>query len=403
MIHPKKKEEQLQRLLISRRSKTGIIYCATRKAVEQVCQSLQEQGYSATRYHAGLTEKERAANQEDFIHDRKTIMVATNAFGMGIDKSNVSFVIHYNMPKSMEAYYQEAGRAGRDGAAAECILLYNASDVHTARFLIENGAENEEMDPEQRTLVRAQDLERLERMVGYCKITDCLRGYILEYFGQKHGEVCGNCSNCQGVFDEVDITRESQMLLSCVKRVQDKLGYSVGVTTIVRTLSGSKDKRILEQGLHELSTYGLLRHMGRNQIRRIAEHLEMEHYLYTEPENNTLLLAAQAAQVLYHGKQVSMLVRKEVQESADPVGAEPLAEEEGELYDVLRQLRGQLARERGIPAYHVFSNATLQDMAKKRPRTVVEFKRVSGVGELKTAWYSKPFLQTIREYLEQGP
>ena len=398
VIQPKKKDEQLQRLLIGRRDKSGIVYCATRKAVEQVCLSLQEQGYHATRYHAGLPEHERFENQEDFIHDRKRIMVATNAFGMGIDKSNVSFVIHYNMPKSMEAYYQEAGRAGRDGAPAECILLYNAADVRTAQFLIENSADNEELDSRQRAQVRAQDMERLERMTAYCKTTDCLRGFILEYFGQKHGEVCGNCSNCKGEFEEIDITRESQMLLSCVKRVEDKLGYRVGLTTIVRTLSGSKDKRLLEQQLHTLSTYGLMRNVARNQIRKIAEQLEVEGYLRTEPEHQTIVLTPGAAEILYREKQVSMLVRKEAQQSC----VDATEAEESELYEILRQTRAQLARENGIPAYHVFSNATLQDMAKKCPRTVTEFKRVSGVGELKANWYGKPFLQAIREYLEQG-
>jgi len=193
------------------------------------------------------------------------------------------------------------------------------------------------------------------------------------------------------------------MLLSCVKRVRDKLCYSVGVTTIVRTLHGSRDKRILEQGLDELSTYGLLRNMGRTQIRGIADHLEAEGYLRTEPEHQTILLTAKAAEVLYQGKQVYMLVRKEVQQPADKDAANLLTGDDAELYEVLRQLRSELAREAKIPAYHVFSNATLQDMVKKRPRTVTEFKRVSGVGELKSGWYAKPFLKAIKEYLDQGP
>ena len=243
VLHPQRKDADLLRLLSSRRDKSGIVYCSTRKKVESVCEVLQEKGYRATRYHAGLGEAERSQNQEDFIHDRKTVMVATNAFGMGIDKSNVSYVIHYNMPKSMEAYYQEAGRAGRDGTEADCILLYNASDVSTARFLIDNGSDNEELDEKQKEMIRQQDLQRLESMVSYCKSKDCLRGYILDYFGQNHPEICGNCSNCKGDFESIDITKEAQMILSCMKRVYDQLGYWVGVTVIGRVLRGSRDQK----------------------------------------------------------------------------------------------------------------------------------------------------------------
>ena len=233
VIQPESKDKALLRLLAGRKGKSGIVYCATRKKVESVCELLCDHGYAATRYHAGLSEAERSENQEDFLYDRKTVMVATNAFGMGIDKSNVSFVIHYNMPKSIEAYYQEAGRAGRDGAEADCILLFSPGDVQTARFLINNGSDNEEMDAVQREEVRRQDLERLDAMIGYCKTKSCLRGYILDYFGQKHPAMCGNCGSCKGNFRSVDITREAQIILSCVKRVHDALGYNVGANLLV--------------------------------------------------------------------------------------------------------------------------------------------------------------------------
>ena len=402
VIHPKKKDEELLHLLVSRRSKSGIIYCATRKKVESVCQLLQDQGYSATRYHAGLEEQERSENQEDFIHDRCRIMVATNAFGMGIDKSNVSFVIHYNMPKSMEAYYQEAGRAGRDGADAECILLYNSSDVTTAKFLIENSADNEELDADQRELIRQQDMERLAMMVGYCKTKDCLRGYILDYFGQKHPEACGNCGNCLTEFEPKDITREAQMILSCVKRVQDKLGYSVGSAVIARVLQGSREKKVLQLGLDSLTTYGLMKTTGRTEIRAMADHLEGEGYLLTEPEHQTLRLTAKASEVLYRGRTVTMLVRRQQEEPANAKLPNKLTPEAADLYETLRELRAELAREANIPAYMVFSNATLQDMANRCPKTLSEFKKVSGVGELKAAWYGRQFLERIREYLEDN-
>ena len=400
VIHPDRKDPELLRILAHRRSKSGIIYCATRKKVERVCEMLQQSGYGATRYHAGLDEEERTSNQEDFIHDRKTVMVATNAFGMGIDKSNVSFVIHYNMPKSIEAYYQEAGRAGRDGADAECILLYNSSDVTTAKFLINNSSDNEELDPAEREIIRQQDLERLAMMVGYCKTKACLRGYILDYFGQKHPEACGNCGNCKGEFESVDITREAQMILSCVKRIHDKLGYHVGIAVIARVLQGSKEKKLLQLGLDDLSTYGLMKTTGRTEIRAMADHLEGLGYLLTESEHQTVRLTPKASQVLYRGQPVQMLVQKEKEELVSPAAATKLSGDEADLYDLLRQLRGKLAREAKIPAYVVFSNATLQDMARKKPRTMMDFRQVSGVGELKASWYGKVFLEQIRKYLD---
>lgn len=399
VMHPELKERELRRILSSRRGKSGIIYCATRKKVEMICENLIAQGYAATRYHAGLEESERSANQEDFLYDRKTIMVATNAFGMGIDKSNVSFVIHYNMPKSIEAYYQEAGRAGRDGAEADCILLYSGSDVTTARFLINNGSENEELDPAQLELIRKQDIARLEAMVGYCKTKTCLRGYILEYFGQKHPEICGNCGSCKGSFQDVEITREAQMILSCVKRIQDKLGYNVGVNMIGNVLRGSQNKRLLELGLNELSTYGLLKKRTRSEIHAMVDHLEAEGYLQSEQEFQTLQITQAAGDVLFRGKTVNMKVEIEPEEiaAALPLIAK-LAEDDAELFDVLKELRSKLAKEAGIPAYVVFSNATLTDMAKKKPKTLSEFRKVSGVGELKAAWYGKSFLDCIKTY-----
>lgn len=402
VLRPELKTRELLRLLSSRRSKSGIIYCSTRKNVESVCEMLQEKGFAATRYHAGLEERERAENQEDFIHDRKTVMVATNAFGMGIDKSNVSYVIHYNMPKSLEAYYQEAGRAGRDGTEADCILLYNKKDVETAKFFINQSFDNEELDLAQREMIRQQDMARLNAMNGYCNTKDCLRGYILTYFGQKHTEVCGNCGNCKGEFEEADITREAQMILSCVKRIYDKLGYWVGASTVAKVLQGSKEKKLLEQGLNELTTYGLMRDKGRTQIRSMADHLETEGYLYTEPEHSTLRLTAKAAEVLFQGKQVRMLMRKEQEQPVSSSGILRMTGEEGDLYDLLRELRAELAKEAGVPAYMVFSNATLVDMAKKKPKNMTEFRKISGVGELKANWYGKAFLQQIKAYRDSN-
>ncbi len=404
VIHPELKDRELKRLLSERRGKSGIIYCSTRKKVETVCENLQAQGYAATRYHAGLEELERSRNQEDFLYDRKNIMVATNAFGMGIDKSNVSFVIHYNMPKSIEAYYQEAGRAGRDGSEADCILLYNTGDINTARFLIQNGSDNEDLDPQQKAMIQKQDLARLDAMITYCKTQTCLRGCILEYFGQKHPEVCGNCGTCRGIYKDVDITREAQMILSCVKRVRDKLGYEIGINLLGNVLRGSKNKRVLELSLNELTTYGLLKDRSRSDVHAMIDHLEAEGYLLTDQEFQTLSLTAAAAQVLYHGKQVQMKVEVEPEPEASVtfLGAAKLPAEDADLFDVLKELRASLAKEAGIPAYVVFSNATLTDMAKKKPKTMSEFRKVSGVGEIKAAWYGTAFLKRIQQYADEN-
>ena len=305
VLRPKDKRAVLLQLLAERRDKSGIVYCATRKTVEQVCGLLQEAGFAATRYHAGLDADERRENQEAFICDRSPIMAATNAFGMGIDKSNVSYVIHYNMPKSLEAYYQEAGRAGRDGSPADCILLYSPGDVTTAKFLIFNSsAENEELTEEARQAVQTQDLARLESMTGYCKTQDCLRGYLLDYFGQPHEKTCSNCGNCQADYETQDLTREAQMILSCVVRARNRLGYCVGSTILSQTLHGGRAARVRELGLDTLPTYGLMSTLPSTQIREWIELLERAGYLEADPVHGGIDTTPKAASVLFSGEQV---------------------------------------------------------------------------------------------------
>ena len=399
VLHPELKEAELLKLLEKRKGRSGIVYCATRKSVEHICDYLCDRGYAATRYHAGLEEQERMANQDTFLYDEKTIMVATNAFGMGIDKSNVSFVIHYNMPKSLEAYYQEAGRAGRDGSNADCILLYGSKDVQTARFFIENGSDNEDLTDEQRELIKRQDYQRLEAMVTYCKTRTCLRGWILEYFGQKHPDVCGHCGSCNKEYEKKDITKEAQMILSCVIRIKEKLGYHVGKPTVARVLQGSREKKLLELNLQELSTYGLMKTMGRTDIRLMIDRLEDGGYLTTELEHQTLRPTQKASGVLYFGEQVEILVLKE--EKLLPIGEDGMNEDERELFDLLRQCRSALAREHGVAPFMIFSNATLMDMARKRPTNMTAFKRVSGVGEMKASWYGKEFLKVLKKTVDK--
>jgi len=277
--------------------------------------------------------------------------------------------------------------------------------VRTAKFLIEQNSDNEELDEAQREMVRQQDLKRLEAMTAYCKTDQCLRGYILEYFGQKHSEVCGNCGSCKGEFEEVDVTVKAQMLMSCIVRIHDHLGYWVGVNTVAGVLLGRKDKKLLEQGLNRLSTYGLMKSSGITAVKKLADHLEAEGYLVTEQEHYTLRLTPEASEVLYRGKTLTMKQRKEQEE---PPKASPsaqsvvhLSEEDRELYDILRDLRMELAKKSGVPPYVVFSNAVLMNMAAQKPKTMSQFRGISGVGELKASWYGEIFTRTIRNYLEE--
>ena len=396
---PKQKLPALIELVQQRRDKAGIVYCATRKAVEEVCENLQLNGIAATRYHAGLPDEERRDNQEDFLYDRKTVMVATNAFGMGIDKSNVSYVIHYNMPQSLESYYQEAGRAGRDGAEAECILLYAPGDVQTAKYLIQHPALSGELSQEELEQKQRLDLERLDVMVNYCKTQECLRGYILDYFGQEHESFCGNCSNCSTETEERDITDQARMILSCVQRMSAKLGYSLGLTSVVRTLLGSRDKRLLQLGLDKLGSYGMLRKLGKDDLRAMAENLESQGYLETDPVHGGVSLTQKAQGVLFEGKTVSMRLPKA--EASAPVSSPVGREQSPDLLAMLKRLRWKIAMQESVPAYIIFSNATLEDMARKAPTTLEAFAKVNGVGSVKVKRFGEVFVDAIADYLQE--
>lgn len=396
---PKQKLPALIDLVQQRRDKAGIVYCATRKAVEEVCENLQLNGIAATRYHAGLPDEERRDNQEDFLYDRKTVMVATNAFGMGIDKSNVSYVIHYNMPQSLESYYQEAGRAGRDGAEAECILLYAPGDVQTAKYLIQHPALSGELSQEELEQKQRLDLERLDVMVNYCKTQECLRGYILDYFGQEHESFCGNCSNCSTETEERDITDQARMILSCVQRMSAKLGYSLGLTSVVRTLLGSRDKRLLQLGLDKLGSYGMLRKLGKDDLRAMAENLESQGYLETDPVHGGVSLTQKAQGVLFEGKTVSMRLPKA--EASAPVSSPIGGGQDPNLLAMLKRLRWKIAMQESVPAYIIFSNATLEDMARKAPTTLEAFAKVNGVGSVKVKRFGEVFVDAIADYLQE--
>ena len=399
VVQPKSKPLALLDFIEARPGKCGIVYCSTRKEVEKVCQMLQNKGIFATRYHAGLSEEERHTNQDDFVYDRCKVMVATNAFGMGIDKSNVGYVIHYNMPQCIESYYQEAGRAGRDGENADCILLYSPSDIRTAKFLIQHPTENEELSEEERSNLIKRELIRLDAMVGYCNTSHCLRGYILEYFGQEYPQLCGNCSNCESTAEQRDITEYAKMILSCIYRIHEQLGYSLGITLVVRVLHGSREKRIKELRLDRLSTYGLMNHVPRAEIREMISALENQGYIMTHPDRGDLNLTDKAREVLFHGEKVKMLVRKKKREKSRKEDASSNPNTAG-LLEELKALRLTLAKEENMPAYIVFSNATLKDMAQKAPVTMAEFLAVSGVGKFKAERYGQRFLTAIKKYMD---
>ena len=409
VARPRDKERYVEEYILDHPGKSGIVYCATRANVEKVCDALCAAGLPATRYHAGLEAGERQKNQEDFVYDRRRVMVATNAFGMGIDKSNVSFVLHYNMPKNLENYYQEAGRAGRDGEKAECILLFSLGDVQTARYFIDNNTDNEDLTPAQAGTVRARELERLDRMVAYCKTTRCLRGVLLEYFGEHHPGKCGNCGNCCGDFVETDITTEAQKILSGLARIQKRWPGGLGVVALVQMLRGSRDKNTLNRGLDRLPTYGIMKDTPPARMRQYLDALEEQGYVVPAGDEYPVLrLGAPAGEVLFRGRTVTMTERRPAPRPAPPAGRparrpQPAGADADSLLDRLKALRNQLAQRQHLPAYVIFTNASLTEMAEKRPRTTGDFLRISGVGDARARRYGMEFLRVIAEYQREHP
>lgn len=391
---PNSKPLRLLELLEERREKSGIVYCLTRRAVEEVEALLRDKGIRATRYHAGLTEAERRRNQEDFIFDRKTVMVATNAFGMGIDKSNVSFVIHYNMPKNLESYYQEAGRAGRDGAPAECILLYGARDVHTNRWMIENSEPNPNLDPDTQDAVFRRDLDRLRKMEFYCLTQDCLRGYILRYFGEKAEEACGNCSSCAAGSALTDATVEAQQALSCVVRCGQRFGSGM-ITDVLR---GVETERVTENGFQHLTTFGLMRGRPIVDVRRLLDALRMQGYLQQTDGDRPVLRLTPAAKAILMGEKKFEMRVPVAPEKPKKRAAGDLTEADEQLFERLKKLRAKLASRASVPAYVVFTDATLRELCAVQPQTEQELLGISGVGEKKAAKYGKTFLKEITAY-----
>ena len=392
VIKSSSKDEKLIDLIRERGDRSGIVYCATRKNVESVCELLCDNGFSAARYHAGLDEYERRKNQEDFVFDRKNIMVATNAFGMGIDKSNVTYVIHYNMPKNIESYYQEAGRAGRDGGEADCILLYSPKDVRLNRFMIENSEGNDELTIEENEQIRERDFERLKYMTFYSTTNDCLRGFILRYFGGEKKAYCGKCSNCLSVHKLVDVTIDAQKIMSCIART----GQRYGKTVICDVLKGSKSERILKAELNNQSTYGIMKEITARHIFGTIDFLAEKEYISSDNETEVLKLLPKSRDVLFGRER---LVMKKVENSEKVVKTHrPEVPVNSELLDALKALRKGIASKKSVPAYVIFTDATLIDMCKKCPETPDEMLEVSGVGRTKLEKFGKQFLEEIAKF-----
>lgn len=377
---PSNKMEELKLYLKDAEDST-IIYAQTRKNVDQIHEHLLKKGHLVAKYHAGLSPQVRSSAQDDFIYDRAKIMVATNAFGMGIDKTDVRKVIHFNMPTDLEGYYQEAGRAGRDGLESEAILLFSKQDIVSSKFLIENS-----QDP--------TSISRLDTMIQYANHTSCLRRFILNYFGESMPVDCMNCSSCLSEFTTVEVTREAQMVLSCIVRMK----HSFGMTMITNVLRGSKEKKLLDWEFDELSTYGLLKHKSESFVKNIISLLLANHYLSLN-QHKGLELTSRAQALLKGDEQLQM--KEQVESARNSTRRNvfvTISADDPELYEELRVLRNDLASEAGMPSYIIFNNKSLVDMANKKPTTYQAFLDVDGVGSVKADNYWEVFTDLIKKY-----
>jgi ATP-dependent DNA helicase RecQ len=362
-------------------NESGIIYAATRKSVDQLYQSLKKAKLNVSRYHAGLSDAERLEQQNAFLQDERPLMVATSAFGMGIDKSNVRYVIHYQMPRNMESYYQEAGRAGRDGLDSTCILLYGASDTQIHRFLIDQTLDRDRIPLE---------LEKLHQMVGYCHTENCLQSWIVEYFNEASPGKCGRCSNCTDTRQAMDVTKEAQIVLSCVIR----MGQRFGKSTVAKVLTGSKSKTITQFNFHTLTTYGLMQNKSAKEVTDFIDYLITEEIIGIENgQFPTIYVSPKGKEVLIGNQSVS---RKEAIQAKTISKSDP-------LFEALRSLRKKTAEAEKVPPFVIFSDTSLQDMCLKLPRTNAEFLNVKGVGTHKLEKYGLEFIQAIRSYCEENP
>ena len=388
---PESKKEFLLKFLEEHKNMCGIIYCSTRKTVDEVYERLCNYGYKVSKYHAGMSEKSRSTFQDDFVYDRTEIMVATNAFGMGIDKSNVRYVIHYNMPSDLESYYQEAGRAGRDGDKAECVLLFSRADVVTNKFLIEHSYEGN----------HSNEYQKLNDIVDYCNTSKCLRSYILEYFGETPNfNNCKFCSNCNSEMEITDITIDSKKILSCIKRMNERFGAGL----VADVLKGSKSAKVKDFGFDSLSTYGIMSEYSRDTIRDLISFLVAEGYIKSIGDKYPILtLNSKANEVLFSHSKVT--INKKIERSLKPEknsknDSESLAFD-NILLEILRELRMEVSKQNNVPPFIIFSDVSLKQMCTYYPTDVDSMLKISGVGAFKLEKYGDVFIAAIRNYVQE--
>lgn len=393
--NPSDKFEFIENYLESHKNEAGIIYCLTRKNVDNVFDKLSDLGLLVSRYHGGMTEKQRRLSQEDFTFDRTNIMVATNAFGMGIDKSNIRYVIHYNMPKDLESYYQEAGRGGRDGEKADCILLFSRSDIVTNKVLIESIPSGTS---------HYQEYEKLNDMVDYCNTDKCLRKYILEYFGETTDfDNCGNCSNCLDDSELTDITADTQKVLSCIKRMNERFGSSM----VVDVLRGSKGSRILSLGFDSLSTYGIMKDYPKDSLRDLISYLITEGYIKSIGDKYpVLMLTPLSNDVLFNGAKVYTKLKLNKAESKSASSKDQTnttqTKFDENLFAILSDLRKKIANENFIAPFIVFSDVSLKQMSTFYPTDAENMLKIEGVGLNKLVKYGNVFIEAISDYVSKN-
>lgn len=387
---PESKKEFLLKFLEEHKNMSGIIYCSTRKTVDEVYERLCNYGYKVSKYHAGMSEKARVISQDDFVYDRTEIMVATNAFGMGIDKSNVRYVVHYNMPSDLESYYQEAGRAGRDGDKAECVLLFSRADVVTNKFLIEHSSQGN----------HSNEYQKLNDIVDYCNTSKCLRRYILEYFGEvPNFDNCKFCSNCNSQIEITDITVDAKKILSCIRRMNERFGAGL----VADVLKGSKSAKVKSFGFDSLSTYGIMSEYSKETIRDLISFLVAEGYIKSIGDKYPILtLDIKANDVLFSDAQI--VIKKKIERILRPERNSKNDFEslpfDKELFEILRDIRRDVAIENNVPPFIIFADVSLKQMSTYYPTDVDSILKISGVGAFKLEKYGDIFIQAIRNYVQ---
>ncbi|MCR5788448.1 MAG: DNA helicase RecQ [Lachnospiraceae bacterium] len=399
----KRKDDYVLEYVKKHPDDSGIIYCATRKNVDSLFELLSGAGIPAARYHAGMNNEDRKTSQNDFIYDRTPVIVATNAFGMGIDKSDVRYVLHYNMPQSMENYYQEAGRAGRDGEAAECILLFSPQDIMINRILLDH-KDFTDISYEDVDLIRQRDAKRLQIMEGYCRTPECLRNYILAYFGEKRSAPCENCGNCHREFTEIDRTQDAKLVINCVWETKGRYGLNI----VLGTLLGANRARLRELGTDRYKTYGALKDRSEAELRLLISQLISEGYLVQTADKYSVIRLGNIEPLKDPDTHVLIRTTKDREpergtKSRGRKSTDALTKAGYELFETLRKLRLTIAREEGLPPYIIFSDKTMIDMSIKVPRDKQAVLSVSGVGEAKYEKYGVRFIEAVTAFLEEHP